>query len=58
MKWYWSCTCAKCGKEIASGDRLDMDFKRAEWTYDRTTHTWNCPECSALAATEKEGGAK
>lgn len=53
MKWYWVCTCAKCGREIAAGDALELNFACAEWKYDKATKTWICDECA-----EEEGGAK
>lgn len=53
MMTVWSCTCAKCGKEVADGDRQGFEFKLAGWRYNRETHEWICDECA-----EKEDGAK
>ena len=50
----WCCTCTNCGREIASSDRLDFEFRRAGWKYDRDTHEWTCDECAQAT----EGASK
>ena len=50
MKWIWTCTCSKCGREIADGEKLALEFKRAGWTFDTVSRKWTCDECA-----EKEG---
>lgn len=54
MLTIWSCTCSRCGREVASGDRLDFHFRLGGWRYDRDTHKWICDEC---ADAEKKKGA-
>lgn len=50
MKWIWTCTCSKCGREIADGEESALEFKRAGWTFDTVSRKWTCDECA-----EKEG---
>lgn len=50
----WCCTCARCGKEIADGDRQALDFKRGGWQYDRETREWTCDECMEKESREAE----
>ena len=46
----WCCTCSRCGREVASSDKLDFDFRRGGWRYNRDTHEWMCADC--VEATE------